>query len=86
MNVGFLDDIERLDILAAVSSLPQPLLVMHGEADSVVPVDHAMAIAAAAPGAVTLATFPGVGHRFEEPGALPALLDRLESWAAAVTR
>jgi putative redox protein len=84
MNVGFLDDVERIDILAAVSSLPHPLLVLHGESDSVVPVEHALAIAAAAPGDVTLATFPNVGHRFEEPGALPALLDRLEAWLTRV--
>jgi pimeloyl-ACP methyl ester carboxylesterase len=86
MNVGFLNDVERIDILAAVSSLPQPLLVLHGEADPVVPLAHAIAIAAAAPGDVTLATFPGVGHRFEEPGALPELLDRIETWVARVVR
>lgn len=86
MNVGFLNDVERLDILAAVSSLPQPLLVLHGEADPVVPLAHAIAIAAAAPGDVTLATFPGIGHRFEEPGALPEMLDRIEAWVERVIR
>ena len=84
MNVGFLEDVEQIDILAAVATLPHPLLVLHGEADPVVPVEHAHAIAAAARGEVTLATFPGVGHRFEEPGALDALLARLETWTAAV--
>jgi len=84
MNVGFLDDVERIDILAAVATLHQPLLVLHGESDPVVPVEHALAIAAAAAGDVTLATFPGVGHRFEEPGALPALLDRIEAWLPGV--
>ena len=84
MNVGFLEDVERIDILAAVSTLTQPLLVLHGESDPVVPVEHAMAIAAAAPGDVTLATFPGVAHRFAEPEALPTLLDRLESWLTSV--
>jgi putative redox protein len=80
MNVGFLDDVERLDILDAVASLPHPLLVLHGDADPVVPVEHAFAIAAASRGEVTIRTFPGVGHRFEEPGALEAMLAELETW------
>lgn len=86
LNVGFLDDVERIDIPLAVATLTQPLLVMHGEADTVVPPEHASVLAAAAAGEVTLAMFPGVGHRFEEPGALDGLLARLESWVRRVLR
>lgn len=86
LNVGFLDDIERVDIPLAVTTLHQPLLVMHGEQDSVVPPEHAAVLAAAAAGKATLAMFPGVGHRFEEPGALEGLLDRLQTWALGVLR
>jgi len=86
LDVAFLDDVQRIDVPLAVSTLTQPLLVMHGEADTVVPPEHAGVIAAAAAGDVTLAMFPGVGHRFEEPGALDKLLARLESWALRVLR
>ena len=77
---------QRIDIPLAVATLTQPLLVMHGEADTVVPPEHAGVLAAAAAGEVTLAMFPGVGHRFEEPGALDGLLASLESWVLRVLR
>ncbi len=80
INVSFLDDVERLDILAAVTRIRRPLLVMHGRCDNVVPPEHARAIAAAAAGPVRLEMFDGVGHRFEEPGALDSLLEVLEAW------
>jgi len=84
LNVSFLEDVERVDIPLAVTTLSQPLLVLHGEADTVVPPEHAAVLAAAAAGKVTLAMFPGVGHRFEEPGALEQLLERMESWTLSV--
>jgi putative redox protein len=84
MRVGFLDDLLRLDILAAVRSIRKPLLVMHGTADDVVPFDHAERIAAAAGGEVRLEAFPGVGHRFEEPRSLERLLATLEEWLGEV--
>ncbi len=82
IRVSFLDDIERIDILQRVASLECPLLVMHGRSDTVVPPEHARAIAAAAAGPVRLELFEGVGHRFEEPGALGRLLDTLADWLA----
>jgi putative redox protein len=80
MKSTFLKDVESIDILAAVRRIRQPLLLMHGTADDVVPFEHAERIAAAASGSVRLEAFPGVGHRFEEPKALEALLDTVESW------
>jgi putative redox protein len=80
MRSTFLDDLAHVDVLAAVRKLAKPLLVMHGQADDVVPFEHAERIAAAAGGDVRLEAFPGVAHRFEEPGALAALLTVLEDW------
>ncbi len=80
MNATFLEDIERIDILASVARIGCPLLVMHGDADTVVPIAHAERIAAAATAPVRLERFAGVGHRFEEAGALERLLDVLDDW------
>jgi pimeloyl-ACP methyl ester carboxylesterase len=80
LNVDFLDDVESLDIAAAVATIRRPLLVLHGEADDVVPVEHARLIAQACPGPVRTELFPGVAHRIEEPGALARLLDTLDRW------
>jgi putative redox protein len=80
MRSSFLDDVEGLDVLASVKRLACPLLIMHGDRDDVVPLAHAELIAGAAAGPTTLRVFPGVGHRFEEPGALDALLDCVDEW------
>lgn len=76
----FLADLETIDILGSVRRINKPLLLMHGTADDVVPFEHAERIAAAAAGDVRLEAFPDVTHRFEEPGALEALLATLEEW------
>ncbi len=86
LKTTFLDDVEKLDILQSLTRLSQPLLLMHGESDDVVPPSHATLIESAASGDVTVVTFPGVGHRFEEPGALDALLATLDGWLARVGR
>lgn len=82
----FLDDVETLDMPKALARVRQPLLLMHGESDDVVPPSHATLIASAAAGVSKAVTFPGVGHRFDEPGALDALLATLEGWLQEVTR
>ena len=82
MRSSFLLDLESIDIMDAVRKIHMPLLLMHGTVDDVVPFEHAERIAAAAAGDVRLEAFPGVGHRFEEPGALDALLATMEDWLA----
>jgi putative redox protein len=84
MRSTFLEDLKQIDVLAAVRKIGKPLLVMHGDADDVVPFQHAERIAAAAAGDVRLEAFPGVSHRFEEPGALAQLLDVLDAWIREV--
>lgn len=80
MKVGFLEDVEAIDLPEAIARIHQPVLVMHGDADDVVPPSHAELIARTAAGPVTLRRFAGVAHRFEEPGALDDLLATLETW------
>ncbi|MFQ5477768.1 MAG: alpha/beta hydrolase [Candidatus Binatia bacterium] len=80
LRSSFLEDIERFDLLASLERLVLPLLVMHGDSDRVVPCSHATLIGEAAGGQVDLRIFPGVGHRFEEEGAVDAMLDALGMW------
>lgn len=86
LRASFLEDVERLDIAETLSRVTQPLLLMHGESDDVVPPSHATLIESAAAGESEVVTFPGVGHRFEESGALDALLETLETWLARVAK
>jgi len=82
----FLDDVLTLDAPRAFSQLTLPILVLHGDDDTVVPPAHAELVARHARGPVIIKRFAGVGHRFEEPGALPKLLDALQEWLKAEVR
>jgi alpha-beta hydrolase superfamily lysophospholipase len=53
-------DVRPIDAVAALS--PRPLLLIHGEADTVIPVSHAHAIYAAAGEPKQLWLFPGAAH------------------------
>jgi uncharacterized protein len=53
-------DVRPIEAVAAVS--PRPLLIVHGEADTVIPADHARALYAAAAEPKQLWLFPGAEH------------------------
>jgi len=77
-----------LAIEEEVRGLP-PVLILHGERDSVVPVSYALALRAAvleAGGSVEMRLLPGVGHAFNLPWAetySPAAAD--QAWSAVLT-
>jgi pimeloyl-ACP methyl ester carboxylesterase len=66
---GLRNDFRQLEVGRAAGPAPWPggvqvpTLVMHGDADTVVPVDHARHLAAHIPGA-RLEVLPGAGHGF----------------------
>lgn len=55
-------DWDALDHLTAADEFSQPVLVLHGDADDVVPVWTSEAFAEARPDLVTLEVFPGADH------------------------
>lgn len=57
---AFAEDLETHDVLGAAERLPCPLLVVHGEKDSLVPLDSARELAAR--GRADLAIVPGGEH------------------------
>lgn len=59
------------DVADRISSLRLPVLVMHGDADVLIPVENGLALARAIPGA-RLILYPGAGHLFfvEEAAAV----------------
>ncbi len=80
LNVGFLEDALGLDARSAIARICRPILAVHGADDEVVPVEHGRLIARSLPEDAELSVFEGVGHRFEEPGALDRLLQTIEDW------
>ncbi|MDO8531631.1 MAG: alpha/beta fold hydrolase [Dehalococcoidia bacterium] len=64
---GFFRDVARYDILAAVRDFRGPVLVVHGDRDDVVPVEHAVRLHDAARGPKRLEVIPGADHVFSAP-------------------
>lgn len=52
--------VRPVDVIAALA--PRPILLLHGEADRIIPVEHARALAAAAGPGLDLVTFAGADH------------------------
>lgn len=52
---------DRYDNIAKLPSVRSPVLILHGDADTLIPYAHARQLAAARPGA-QLEIFPGYGH------------------------
>jgi pimeloyl-ACP methyl ester carboxylesterase len=69
--------------LAAARVSPTPLLVVHGDADALFPVEHAQALYAAAGEPKHLWIEPGFGHA--ENAAPAELLHRIGGWLHATT-
>ncbi len=69
--------------LDTIAELRLPILILHGEADAIVPVDHGKRLAAAAPNA-TLVTFPGGEHNTLQESH-PEVRRRMVEFARAVS-
>lgn len=67
-----------LDPAAAASEVTAPMLIVHGGRDSLIPVDHAWEIDAAAGGRATLWVLPSFGHA--EAGVDATLAGRIGEW------
>jgi uncharacterized protein len=78
---GLFDDAQQHDVITAVGVLHVPVLVLHGEADEVVPVSDAHDIATAARH-VTLEVVPGADHRFTNPAHLRSAISQVVTFLA----
>ena len=67
--------------LRLIAGLRAPLLVLHGEDDMIVPVEHGRALFDAAPEPKRLLVVPGAGHDDILSRAGPRLAGEIASWA-----
>jgi uncharacterized protein len=85
----WVDDLDRnaarLDLLAAVSRLRVPLLIVHGGGDQTVPVSCARELAAAYPGDAELVTIDGAGHTFNTTNPFRGPTPAYQQMLAATT-
>ncbi len=75
------EDARRIgSVTPQAARIAVPWLLVHGDADELVPFDDALDARAAAGGRAELVTLPGVDHRFT--GAVPAMVDAVVPWLA----
>lgn len=75
---SFLDDLAKTDILAAVKKIKNPLLIVHGGSDSVLPVAEAYELDKLANNPKKLVILPGIDHDFGEE--TPQVLREVREW------
>ena len=72
------DEFSAVTTVTAISDVRAPILIIHGTADTVVPVGHANVLAEAAPSA-ELRILEGAEHQLrKEPAAIDAVLEWME--------
>lgn len=71
--------VNRFDSLQAIRSYSGPVLISHGDADGLIPLRHAQALYAAAPGPKQLVTIAGGRHNDGLPEEFHVALERLLS-------
>ena len=82
LSSTLVDDLKRIDsLLPVLENLIQPLLLIHGTEDDVVPVDDSRDAARAKAGSEIL-EIPGAGHLFGND-TYPLLIATIDRWLAA---
>jgi fermentation-respiration switch protein FrsA (DUF1100 family) len=70
--------------LGRIGGLKCPLLLMHGDRDDIVPIDHGRALFEAAPDPKRLHVFPGLGHNDLISGAGEDWAKAIAEWVKAI--
>ena len=74
LNVSLLHDLERINVLEAAARVACPVLVVHGDADEVVPATEAHELYGRLTNSKQLLTLAGGDHRLSDP----ALMERAQ--------
>ena len=80
LNVSLLEDLERLDPPQAARAVACPMLVLHGDADAVVPVEEAYELHGCLAGQKRLSILPGGDHRLSDPALMRRALEESLDW------
>lgn len=79
----FVDDLRLIDnTLSAADAVTQPWLLIHGDADDVVPIQDGHDASEAASCQKEFLAIPGAGHSFDE-SSYPQLVEAVDQWLKA---
>ena len=80
INLSLLHDLESLNVPEAVKKITCPVLILHGDADEVVPVEEAYEINACLTNSKRLLILPGTDHRLSDPVAMRRAIAEALEW------
>jgi putative redox protein len=80
INLSLLDDLESLDVPEAVKKITCPVLILHGDADEVVPVEEAYELYACLTNSKRLSILPATDHRLSDPAVMRRAIAEALDW------
>jgi len=80
LNASLLHDLERLDVPQAARNITCPVLILHGEADEIVPVQEAHELYACLANSKRLSILPGADHRLSDPAVMQRAIVEALDW------
>jgi len=80
LNVSLLEDLQRIDVPASARKINCPVLILHGDADEVVPVEEAYELHGCLPNSKRLTILRGTDHRLSDPVILQSAITEALDW------
>jgi len=80
LNLSLLDDLESLDVPEAAKKITCPVLILHGDADEIVPVEEAHELYAWLTNSKRLSILPGTDHRLSDPAIMRRAIAEALDW------
>jgi pimeloyl-ACP methyl ester carboxylesterase len=82
LNVSLLEDLERIHVIQAARKIRCPVLILHGEADEIVPVAEAHELHDSLAAPKRLSVLRGTDHRFSDPAMMQRAIAEALDWLA----
>jgi pimeloyl-ACP methyl ester carboxylesterase len=80
LNAALLDDLEQLDVVESARRIGCPVLILHGDADDVVPVAEAYELAACLSTTKRLEIFKDTDHRLSDSAVMQRAMAAALAW------
>jgi putative redox protein len=80
LTEAFFADAAKYDLSAIMPSLPQPLMVVHGDMDEIIPVENAYRLHQYKSANTELAIIPGADHMFSQDEHRQEVAQRVAKW------
>jgi len=80
LNVSLLHDLEKIDVCQAAKRIGCPVLILHGDADEVVPVQEAHELHACLNNSKRMLILKGSDHRFSDPAIMQRAIAEALDW------